>query len=53
MGTRIVKPMHIAFSAFLTEDEAKNETSRNLGAEDKYINARTSAHYIKETYDNI
>ena len=47
------QPMYIAFSAFLTEDETKEETSRNLGGEEKYINARTSAQYIKEFYQNI
>ena len=44
------QPMYISFSAFLTEELAKEETSRNIGAEDAYIHARTSAQYIKEYY---
>lgn len=44
------RPMYISFSGFLTEEQAKNETGRNIGAEDQYIHARTSAQYIREYY---
>ena len=44
------QPMYISFSGFLTEELAREETNRNICGEDAYINARTSAQYIKEYY---
>ena len=47
------QPMYISFSGFLTEELARDETNRNIGAESAYIQARTSDQYIKEYYASV
>lgn len=45
------QPMYIAYSAFLQEEQAKNETERNIGGEKAYAEARTAIQYMKEYLD--
>ncbi len=47
------KPMYIAFSAFKTEEEAKQEAKSILQRDEKYINALTIDKYIRKLYPDI
>lgn len=47
------QPMYISYSAFPTEQEAKNEAERNIGGENAYIEARTAIQYTKEYFDML
>lgn len=46
------KPMYIAFSAFKTEQETKQEADSILQHDKIYINAMTSNTYIKQFYSD-
>lgn len=46
------KPMYIAFSAFKTEEEAKQEADSILQHDEIYINSLTSNTYIKQFYSD-
>ena len=47
------KPMYIAFSAFKTEEKAKQEAKNILQHDEIYINALTIDKYIKQFYPDI
>lgn len=41
------QPMYISYSAYLNEDDAREEAERNLATEEKYIKALTGVQHMK------
>lgn len=45
------QPMYISHTAFLKEEEARNETQRNIGGETAYIEALTGIQYMQGYFE--